>query len=79
MHLCRICFSGAMQDAPQVYSGSELQQRVMQQTGVHVALVDAEDQRASQCPAGQTILRVAGGRDQVGKTKFRQVRFEPGS
>eukprot|EP00903_Cladosiphon_okamuranus_P016857 g15545.t1 len=53
-------------DAPQLYSGSDLQQRVMRQTGVQlVELVDAEDQRAGQCPAGQRILRVTGGRDQV--------------
>eukprot|EP00752_Nemacystus_decipiens_P004070 g3725.t1 len=55
-----------LKDAPQLYAGSDLQQRAMRQTGVQlVELVDAEDQRACQCPAGQRILRVAGGRDQV--------------
>lgn len=68
MLFCPICVSGAAQDAPQLYIGSDLQQRVKRQTGVHlVELVDAEDQRASQCPAGQRVLRVAGGRDQVRK------------
>ena len=67
-----------MQDAPQLYSGSDLQQRVMRQTGVHlVELVDAEDQRASQCPAGQRILRVAGGRDQVGNHVFTRLISRP--
>lgn len=67
-----------MQDAPLIYSGSDLQQRVMRQTGVHlVELVDAEDQRASQCPTGQRILRVAGGRDQVGKIVVAWLCLRP--
>lgn len=57
-----------------MYSGSDLQQRVMRQTGVHlVELVDVEDQRASQCPAGRRILRVAGGREQVRQQVFARL------
>ena len=59
---------GVEQDAPQFYRGSEFLHRMKMQTAVHlIELVDAEDQRASQCPAGQRLLRVAGARDQVGR------------
>lgn len=40
------------------------------QTMVFIELVEEDDQRASQCPAGQRLLRVAGGRDQVGVQSF---------
>lgn len=80
MLLFPISFSGAVQDAPQFYTGSDLQQRVMRQTGVHlVELVDAEDQRAGQCPAGQRILRVAGTRDQVGNHIFTRLGLKADS
>lgn len=56
-----------IQDAPKVYGGSDLVHKVKTRTAVHLLeLVDVEDQRASNCPAGQRLLRVAGGRDQVG-------------
>lgn len=57
-----------LQDAPQVYGGSELVERIKTRTGVYLfEFVDEDDARAKQCPAGQRLLRVAGGRDQVGR------------
>lgn len=51
-----------------MYGGSELVERIKTQTAVYLLeLVDEEDARAKQCPAGQRLLRVAGGRDQVGQ------------
>lgn len=59
-----------------MYGGSDLVHNVKMRTAVHLLeLVDAEDHRASQCPAGQRLLRVAGGRDQVGKQSAVKVRI----
>ncbi|CAM9641707.1 unnamed protein product, partial [Ectocarpus fasciculatus] len=59
-------FMVPLKDAPQVYGGSELVERIKTRAGVYLfELVDEEDARAKQCPAGQRLLRVAGGRDQV--------------
>lgn len=73
-YMCFSGFVGVLQDVPRVYGGSELVHRVQKQTAVaFIELVEEDDQRASQCPAGQRLLRVAGGRDQVG------VQSLPGS
>ncbi|CAM9318137.1 unnamed protein product, partial [Ectocarpus sp. 12 AP-2014] len=59
-------FMVPLKDTPQVYGGSELVERIKARTAVYLLeLVDEEDARAKQCPAGQRLLRVAGGRDQV--------------
>lgn len=56
----------ARQDTALVEGQSELLRGITGQTAVHLELVEVEDPRASNCPAGQRLLRVAGGRDQVG-------------
>lgn len=52
-------------DTAQVNNDSELVRKIKDQRSVHLELVEVEDPRASQCPPGQRLLRVAGGRDQV--------------
>lgn len=46
--------------------GAELVDRIRERTSVHLELLEADDPRAAMCPADQRLLRVAGGRDQVG-------------
>lgn len=69
-----LCFVGVPQDVSQVHGGSELVHRVQMQTAVYlIGLVEEDDQRASQCPTGQRLLRIAGGRDQVGLQSFARL------
>lgn len=39
---------------------------VKSKTGCSIELLDVDDPRSALCPQSQRLLRVAGGRDQVG-------------
>ena len=47
--------------------GAKLVEMIRERTSVHLELLETEDPRAGVCPPGQRLLRVAGGRDQVGE------------
>lgn len=47
--------------------GAKLAEMIRERTSVRLELLEAEDPRAGVCPTGQRLLRVAGGRDQVGR------------
>lgn len=48
-------------------AGAKLAEMIRERTSVRLELLEAEDPRAGVCPAGKRLLRVAGGRDQVGE------------
>ena len=60
-----VLHSTALKVTQQVSNNSQLVRMIKGRTSVHLELVDLEDHRATQCPPGQRLLRVAGGRDQV--------------
>lgn len=66
-----------MQDTEQVRSDSEIVQTVKGKTSVHLELLETDDPRAAECPAGQRLLRVAGGRDQVGGPTLQILQTIP--
>lgn len=51
-------------------SDSEVVQAIKGKTSVHLELLETDDPRAVECPTGQRLLRVAGGRDQVGDSRL---------
>lgn len=54
------------QEVQQVHDSSDMMDGIKSRTGCSIELLDLDDPRAALCPKGQRLLRVAGGRDQVG-------------
>lgn len=57
---------GAPQEAQLLLHSSDIMHVVKSKTGCSIELLDVDDPRAVLCPKSQRLLRVAGGRDQVG-------------
>lgn len=49
-----------------MHDSSDMMDGIKSRTGCNIELLDSDDPRAALCPRSQRLLRVAGGRDQVG-------------